>query len=41
VLRQRVLPHDPLGGDDTEAAWMPGLLDPAADDSDTESVNLF
>ncbi|HET6599728.1 MAG TPA: DNA alkylation response protein, partial [Burkholderiaceae bacterium] len=41
VLRQRVLPHDPLGGDDTEAAWMPGLLDPATDDADAESVNLF
>jgi acyl-CoA dehydrogenase len=41
VLRQRVLPQDPLGGDDTEPAWMPALLDPALDDADVAGVNLF
>jgi len=41
VLRQRVLPQDPLGGDDTEPAWMPALLDPTLDDADVASVNLF
>ncbi len=41
VLRQRVLPQDPLGGDDAEPAWMPTLLDPALDDTDVAGVNLF
>jgi acyl-CoA dehydrogenase len=41
VLRQRVLPQDPLGGDDTEPAWMPALLDPTLDDTDVAGVNLF
>ena len=41
VLRQRVLPQDPLGGDDSEPAWMSSLLDPALDDSDVAAVNLF
>jgi acyl-CoA dehydrogenase len=41
VLRQRVLPHDPLGGDDIEPAWMPALLDPALDDAAVADVNLF
>ena len=41
VLRQRVLPQDPLGGDDAEPAWLPALLDPARDDSDVAAVNLF
>ena len=41
VLRQRVLPQDPLGGDDAEPAWLPGLLDPACDDGDVAAVNLY
>ena len=41
VLRQRVLPQDPLGGDTVEPAWMPTLLDPAHDDRDVDGVNLF
>jgi acyl-CoA dehydrogenase len=41
VLRQRVLPQDPLGGDDTEPAWMPALLDPTLDNADVAAVNLF
>ena len=41
VLRQRVLPQDPLGGDDAEPAWLPGLLDPARDDGDVAAVNLY
>jgi hypothetical protein len=41
VLRQRVLPHDPLGGDDAEPAWMPALLDPALDHKAVGDVNLF
>ena len=41
VLRQRVLPQDPLGGDTIEPAWMPTLLDPAHDDRDVAGVNLF
>ena len=41
VLRQRVLPQDPLGGDDAEPAWLPALLDPARDDGDVAAVNLF
>ena len=41
VLRQRVLPQDPLGGDDAEPAWLPGLLDPASDDHEVAAVNLF
>ena len=41
VLRQRVLPQDPLGGDTAEPAWMPALLDPAQDEPDVAAVNLF
>ncbi|MFO1214631.1 MAG: acyl-CoA dehydrogenase family protein [Burkholderiaceae bacterium] len=41
VLRQRVLPQDPLGGDDAEPAWLPGLLDPARDGREVVAVNLF
>ena len=41
VLRQRVLPQDPLGGDTTEPAWAPTLLDPTHDDRDVAGVNLF
>ena len=41
VLRQRVLPQDPLGGDAAEPAWLPGLLDPARDDGEVAAVNLF
>jgi acyl-CoA dehydrogenase len=41
VLRQRVLPQDPLGGDPIEPAWMPALLDPAQDDPEVAEVNLF
>jgi len=41
VLRQRLLPRDPLGGDEAEPAWMPALLDLSADDADVASVNLF
>jgi acyl-CoA dehydrogenase len=41
VLRERLLPQDPLGGDATEPAWLPGLLDPAQDDGEVAAVNLF
>ena len=41
VLRQRLLPQDPLGGDDSEPAWLPRLLDPADDDADVAGVNLW
>ena len=41
VLRQRLLPQDPLAGDETEAAWLPGLLEPVSADSDVAGVNLF
>ena len=41
VLRQRVLPQDPLDGDEAEPAWLPGLLDPAHDDGEVAAVNLF
>ena len=41
VLRQRVLPQDPLGGEDIEPAWMPALLDATRDDADVAGVNLF
>ncbi len=41
VLRQRVLPQDPLGGDDIEPAWMVSLLDATIDDPDVAGVNLF
>jgi acyl-CoA dehydrogenase len=41
VLRQRLLPQDPLGGDEAEPAWLPALLDPAVDDRDVSRVNLF
>ena len=41
VLRQRVLPQDPLGGDDTEPGWLPALLDPELDEGAVAAVNLF
>ena len=41
VLRQRVLPQDPLGGDEVEPAWMVSLLDAAIDDPGVAGVNLF
>jgi acyl-CoA dehydrogenase len=41
VLRQRVLPQDPLGGDDHEPAWLPSLLEPGIDDAAVDRVNLF
>jgi acyl-CoA dehydrogenase len=41
VLRQRVLPQDPLGGDDAEPAWLPALLDAGRDDGRPNDVNLF
>jgi acyl-CoA dehydrogenase len=41
VLRQRVLPQDPLGGDEAEPAWLAGLLEPAHDDGDVAGVNLL
>ena len=44
VLRQRVLPQDPLGGDESEPAWLPALVEPESEGADAqsvESVNLF
>jgi hypothetical protein len=41
VLRQRLLPQDPLGGDDAEPAWLPALLDAAPVDARPGAVNLF
>jgi hypothetical protein len=41
VLRQRLQPQDPLGGDEAEPAWLPDLLDPALDDAGVEAVNLW
>jgi acyl-CoA dehydrogenase len=41
VLRQRVLPQDPLAVDEAEPAWLPDLLDPAADDSNVAAVQLL
>ncbi len=41
VLRQRLLPQDPLADDDGEPAWLPRLLDPADDDADVATVNLW
>jgi acyl-CoA dehydrogenase len=41
VLRQRVLPQDPLAGDDAEPTWMPALIEPTFDDHDVDGVNLF
>jgi hypothetical protein len=41
VLRQRLLPQDPLGGDDAEPAWLPALINPSLDDPDVAGVNLF
>ena len=41
VLKHRLLPQDPLGGDAVEPAWMPALLDPALDAGEVAAVNLF
>jgi hypothetical protein len=41
VLRQRLLPQDPLGGDEAEPGWMPALLDTALDDAVVEAVDLW
>jgi acyl-CoA dehydrogenase len=41
VLRQRVLPQDPLGGDEAEPAWVPTLLDPAHAGGEPQAVNLL
>ena len=44
VLRQRVLPQDPLATDEAEPAWLHGLVDPAAgpaDHADVAAVQLF
>ncbi len=43
VLRQRVLPQDPLGGDEAEPDWLASLLDADAahDGGDAAAVNLF
>jgi acyl-CoA dehydrogenase len=41
VLRQRLLPQDPLGGDDAEPAWLPTLIDATLDEPDVAGVNLF
>ena len=41
VLRQRVLPQDPLGGDEVEPNWIAPLLDAAQDDAGVAAVNLF
>lgn len=41
VLRQRVLPQDPLGGDDAEPAWLPALLEPDRDAADPAAVHLL
>jgi acyl-CoA dehydrogenase len=41
VLRQRVLPQDPLGGDAAEPAWVPALLDAERDGHEPQGVNLF
>jgi acyl-CoA dehydrogenase len=41
VVRHRLLPRDPLGGDATEPAWMAALLDPSLDDAAVADVQLF
>lgn len=41
VLRERVLPRDPLAGLDAEPAWLPGLLDATQDAPEVQAVNLF
>jgi len=41
VLRQRVLPQDPLGGDDAEPPWLPALLETDRDPADPATVNLL
>ena len=45
VLRQRVLPQDPLATDDQEPAWLPAVLDPQQhpgfDGGDVAAVQLF
>lgn len=41
VLRQRMLPQDPLGGDEVEPGWIAPLLDLTHDDAGVAAVNLF
>jgi acyl-CoA dehydrogenase len=41
VLRERVLPKDPLALADDEPAWLPALLDEADCSGDPAAVNLF
>lgn len=42
VLRQRVLPQDPLGGDDAEPDWLPGLVGAQPGGAAAvESIHLF
>ena len=41
VLRQRMLPQDPLGGDEVEPGWIAPLLDSSHDDAEVKAVNLF
>jgi acyl-CoA dehydrogenase len=41
VLRERLLPRDPLAVDDTEPDWLPRLLDPTRDDADVAGVALI
>ncbi|MEN9628250.1 MAG: hypothetical protein RJA10_1477 [Pseudomonadota bacterium] len=41
VLKQRVLPQDPLATDDAEPGWLPALLEPAHDGGDVAAVQLF
>ena len=50
VLRQRLLPQDPLGGDEAEPDWLPSLLDghpglgedaPQGPSEDVAAINLF
>jgi acyl-CoA dehydrogenase len=38
VLRQRVLPQDPLGGDDAEPAWLPGIVGAAGEACATDAA---
>ncbi len=41
VLRQRMLPQDPLGGDEVEPGWIAPLLDSSHDDAEVKAVNLL